>query len=108
MEVENEKNKVKKQLEQELQNVRFTKHQEVMNRTHPVSFKHKLASFWNKEIEIPLLPIGAALTLLLFSWGISGFNPEQQTTTPERELVEFGGNMYWKDELEKVVVFHED
>ena len=103
-----EKDSVKRQLEHELKQITFTKHQEVLKRTHPVSLKQKLRAFWNKEVEIPLIPIGAVLTLVFFTWGISEFNHEHEPLTVKRELVQVGGNTYWKDELEKVVVLYED
>jgi hypothetical protein len=106
--VDHEKERIKKQLEHELKHITFTNQQKVLARTHPVTRKEKLMALWNKEVEIPLLPVGTVLTLLFLAWGISTFDIEQKTVLAERELVEVGGNTYWKDELEKVVVFHED
>lgn len=102
-----QKEVIKKQLNDELNHVKFTQHQKVLNRTHPVSVKGKLAAFWNKEIEIPLIPVFATLSLLVFSLGL-GMEHKQQTYSTSRELVEAGGNMYWKDELERVVVLREN
>ena len=102
-----EKEVIKKQLNNELKTVKFTQHQKVLSRTHPVSTKEKLAAFLNKEIEIPLVPIFATLALLIFSWGL-GMEQKQQTDSFSRELVEAGGNMYWKDDLERVVVLREN
>lgn len=107
--MEKEKDRLIRQLEEELKHVTFNKHQEVLARTHPLSWREKLKSFWNKEVEIPLIPVGGFLTLFLFLWGISTYDHEQdQVEIAQRELVEVGGNTYWKDELEKVVVRHED
>ncbi|SEM95856.1 hypothetical protein SAMN05192533_107144 [Mesobacillus persicus] len=102
-----EKEAIKKRLNDELQHVKFTQHQEVLNRTHPVSAKEKLATFWNKEIEIPLVPVFAIFSLLIFSWGM-GMEQKQQNHSISRQLVEVGGNVYWEDELERVVVLREN
>lgn len=103
-----EKEKMKEQLDKELQHIRFTKQQEVLKRTHPVHFKERLASLWNKEIEISLLPICTVMTFLFLSLGIWGFTNEKEHQPLQRELVEAGGNVYWKDQLEKAVVIYEN
>lgn len=100
--------KIKQQLDKELQHIRFTKQHEVLKRTHPVDFKERLASFWNKEIEIPLLPICTIITCLFLSVGIWGFTNEKEHQPLQRELVEAGGNVYWKDQLERAVVIYEN
>lgn len=108
MEVNDEKNKVKDQLDRELQSIKFTKYQEVIERTHPVSYKQRLFAFWNKEIDIPLVPVSATLAFFLFFvWGGSEWKDERQTNVIQRELVDAGGSTYWKDDLEKVVSLRE-
>jgi hypothetical protein len=105
-----EKEKFKQKLDEELQPVKFTKQQDVLNRINPVTFKEKLSSFMNKEIEIPLMPTFTAFAILFFSWGLWMFTNEKdsQTLLTHQELVEVGGNIYWKDQLERVVVLYEN
>jgi len=103
-----EKEKMKQQLDKELQHIQFTKQQEVLKRTHPVDFKERLASLWNKEIEIPILPVCTVITILFLSFGFWGFTNEKEHQPLQRELVEAGGNVYWKDQLEKAVVIYEN
>ncbi|MBM4764401.1 hypothetical protein [Bacillus sp. B15-48] len=102
-----EKKQIKAQLDRELQEVKFTKQQKVLNRTHPISFKQRLLALWNKELEVPLLPVSSVIILTFLVFGMFAWNNEPHTSLSQRELVEAGGNTYWKDELEKVVVLHE-
>ncbi|UVI29592.1 hypothetical protein [Paenibacillus spongiae] len=102
---------IKSRLDEELAEIKFTGHARVRNRTHPRTWRDKASAFWNKELELPLLPIGAAAALLLF-WAAS-LQPDDSSTEGEiqlagRELIEAGGNTYWKDVYEEAVRKHED
>ncbi|MGM0902217.1 MAG: hypothetical protein ACQEXB_14120 [Bacillota bacterium] len=105
-----EKEIIKQKLDDELRYVKFTRQEDVRNRINPVTWKNKLSSFLNKEFEVPLMPIFTAVTLLFLSWGIWKFTNENdpQPLLSQKELVEAGGNIYWKDQLERAVVLHEN
>lgn len=102
---------IKQKLDDELRNVKFTKQKDVLNQINHDTWKEKLSSFLNKEIEIPLMPIFTAVTLVFLSWGIWAFTNQKESQQPllsHQELVEAGGNIYWKDQLERAVVLHEN
>lgn len=105
-----EKEKFKQKLDDELQYVKFTKQEDVLNIVNQVTWKEKFSSFMNKEIEIPLMPIITTVSLLFLSWGLWTFTNEKdsQPLLTHQELVEAGGNIYWKDQLERAVVLHEN
>ncbi len=96
------KERLKKQLDKELQSVKFSLQEEVMKKVQRPSFPQRLSALLNKEVEIPLLPVGVVLALF-FSWGIKDIIPEenQPDGNKERELIQAGGNTYWKDLYEK-------
>ncbi|MDY0410282.1 hypothetical protein ACFFIS_14730 [Virgibacillus soli] len=103
--------KINKQLHEELRNIKFTKQEKVLQRTHPTTFKHKLISLWNKEIEISFLPIVAVCLLSLVLIGTKDMidkNPEQMNRDKQHGLIEIGGYVYWKDTLEKRGVQYEN
>ncbi|SHF86332.1 hypothetical protein [Ornithinibacillus halophilus] len=103
----NEKKRFKNQLDHELQNIHFNKQEEVLDKAYPTTWKQKLSKLWNKEIDIPLLPVGAVFVLMLFGYGYKDiFNNDRMYE--DKELVEIAGNTYWKDELEKVMGKYED
>lgn len=104
-----ERKQVQEQLNKELAHLQFTSQQQVLERTHPVTLKQKLVFLWNKELEIPLVPVATVLVLLI---GISLASPifsgmivsEQQSPhTQTRELIDTGAGIYWSDTLEKAV-----
>ncbi|KMJ58328.1 hypothetical protein AB685_10515 [Bacillus sp. LL01] len=100
---------VKEKLDHELGELYFTGHERVLRKTHPKSFNEKLSSFWNKELEIPVLPI--VLTVGLFFTTISIKSELFHTEThlrADREMIEFAGYTYWKDDFEKAVKLHEN
>ncbi|MCH1627385.1 hypothetical protein [Fredinandcohnia quinoae] len=102
-----EKERLKNQLNQELGSLQFTKQQKVIDRIHPITWKQKMASILNKEIELPLLPLSLAILLLLLPLGIKGFLP-QNSSQSDKVLVEINGNIYWKDELDRAVKRYEN
>lgn len=110
MDMSQEKEKLKQKLDDELRHVKFTKQQDVLSQINHVTWKEKLSSFLNKEIEIPLMPFFAATTIVFLSWGIWTFTNEKDhhPLISHQELVEAGGNIYWKDQLERAVVLNEN
>jgi hypothetical protein len=94
-----EQRKAKQILEEELAQYKFTAGEKVTARTHPKFFREKLDRLWNKEINIPLVPVGAALFLFLSAG--SAFIISEAEPDGHRELVEKGGNIYWSDLLER-------
>ncbi|AWV32099.1 hypothetical protein MHH60_17885 [Paenibacillus sp. FSL H7-0716] len=109
-----ERNAVKKQLDEELKNLQFNGHDRVIKQTHPPTFGARLLALWNKEIEIPVKPIGAIGAIILIV-SLTLHQPEikqqPQKNTPQRanrELIEAGGNTYWKDIYEQAVKKHEN
>ncbi|MBB3125799.1 hypothetical protein FHS19_000453 [Paenibacillus rhizosphaerae] len=102
---------IKRTLEQELSEIRFTQAEEVLRATHPRSWRDRVRAFLNKELELPLVPLGTAplfLMAALFVYHLA----EQPKTHPggpqlHRELIEEGGSYYWKDEYERKVNGHE-
>lgn len=103
---------IKQQLDEELQPIHFEGHERVLKMTHPPTFGARLLAFWNKEIEIPVKPIGAIGAIILVV-SLSLHQPEvkhqpQQNVQqhPNRELIEAGGNTYWKDIYDQAVKRH--
>ncbi|MFA9558653.1 hypothetical protein ACERII_15205 [Evansella sp. AB-rgal1] len=91
---------LKRQLDSELSHFSFTKQGGVLSKTHPKTWSEKVNNWWNKEITIPLLPVGAITVLLLLTAGMILFSNDggQQV-----ELIERGGNIYWSDMYERKV-----
>ncbi|MFD0717295.1 hypothetical protein [Paenibacillus sp. GCM10027626] len=101
----------REQLDNELMELTFTARDQVIGRTHPRSRREKLAAWWNKELElslVPLVPIVAAASLLLF-WAMAFYSdgPESEVLRKQRTVIEAGGNMYWDDIFAKKVRTYE-
>lgn len=60
-----EREAIKQLLDEELQSIHFEGHERVLKMTHPPTFGARLLAFWNKEIEIPVKPIGAIGAIIL-------------------------------------------
>ncbi len=110
MRPEQEQEFIRKKLEEELEELRFLKGAEVLNRTHPRSWRAKLRALWNYELELPLIPIGASFAVLLAILFVTPLKEDMGKGEPTedrphsgRQLVEAGGNTYWKDDYEKAV-----
>ncbi|SET36028.1 hypothetical protein SAMN05216389_109164 [Oceanobacillus limi] len=104
----NEKKQLKNQLENELQSLHFSSQKEVLDQAYPTTWKQKIAQLWNKEIEIPLLPVSAIVALLVCSYGYKEIHMNDENEKQEKVLVELAGNTYWKDELEREMMKYED
>ncbi|MDF2715818.1 MAG: hypothetical protein K0R28_2743 [Paenibacillus sp.] len=102
-----DKNKkpVKARLDEELRDLNFQGAANVLARTHPHTRAERIRAVWNKEIEIPVVPSGVAVIVLLLMLAIQQTaNPDtEQAAARNRQLVEAGGNTYWKDEFERAV-----
>ncbi|WP_313640268.1 hypothetical protein [Paenibacillus sp.] len=109
-----EREAIKQQLDEELQTIHFKGYERVLKMTHPPTFGARLFALWNKEIEIPVKPIGAIGAIILVI-SLTLHQPEvkhqpQQSVQQHanRELIEAGGNTYWKDIYEQAVKRHEN
>jgi len=103
-----EQKRIRTKLDEELGELRFQRSEEVLARAFPRSWKGRLKAFWNKELEVPLFPLGVSLTFLLIVMS-SFLYPKQTGETPQehKQLVEAGGNTYWKEDYEKAVAANE-
>lgn len=112
--MDNGRETIRQRLEDELAHVTFSGHDRVLEQTHPPNLRARLAALWNKELEIPLGTLGAAAAVL--TTGVLLFYAPQITVKQQqsievqerRELIETGGNTYWKDLYEQAVKQHEN
>ncbi|NLP50629.1 hypothetical protein [Bacillus sp. RO1] len=103
-----EKQAVRERLDNELKDLHFTGCEKVLQKTHPKSFTEKLSSFWNKEIELPILPVVVATMLILSTISLRVDRDNVVITTQaDREIIRIAGYTYWKDDYERVVKEHE-
>lgn len=98
---------IRSKLDGELEEVRFGRAEDVLRRTHPRTWRDRLRAFWNKEIEVPVLPLGLSFAVILAISAASQLRDrvgDGDAALPEsRELIEAGGNTYWKDDYERAV-----
>lgn len=106
---------LKNLLDRELADLQFHKEADVIARTHPATWRGRLRSFWNKELELPVIPLGTAFLLTFVSAFLfhAARQPEtgpdmKNAGTQQRELIKAGGSMYWKDEIERRLSKHEN
>lgn len=101
---------IKRRLDSELEQVHFSKQQEVVQRIYPITWKQKLNKLWNKEITIPLIPISAAFVMFIMVIGYVEINPLELINHErvEKKLIDVGGNYYWKDDFERAMLKHEN
>lgn len=97
MKNDHQKPAVRQALDKELQHESFQGHANVLSRTHPKTWKARLANAWNKEVRIPVVPLGAALFLIITAGTIIAVPGDE----PKRELIERGGSYYWYDLFEE-------
>ncbi len=101
-----ERESMNKRLREELEELRFGGQEDVVRRTHPRSWSDRLLALWNKELELPIVPLGLSLVILLAVAAASQLRSSDdgsEAADNRRELVEVGGNTYWKDDYEKAV-----
>ncbi|MEN2768434.1 hypothetical protein [Ornithinibacillus xuwenensis] len=106
----NEKERIKAHLNNELKHTHFTKQQDVLKRVYPHTWKQKIVTLWNKEIQIPIIPITALFVLVMVSVGSLENSPTDSIDehNKERVLVDIAGNYYWEDEFERALLKHEN
>ncbi|MFC4597606.1 hypothetical protein [Cohnella hongkongensis] len=96
-----------KRLREELEELRFGGQENVLRRVRPRSWRDRLLALWNKELEIPVVPLGLSFAVILAVVAAAQLrNPdggEEDASMDRRQLIEVGGNTYWKDEYEKAV-----
>ena len=108
--MDSERSGVKERLEEELGGLRFAGTERVIRLAHPKSRLARLRAWWNKELEIPLLPACAiviALTVILVLLPWHSAEPTVDRDGRQRQLIDAAGNIYWKDEYERAVAMNE-
>lgn len=111
-----EQEEIKHRLDEELSHLSFGGQAQVLKQTHPQAPLARLRALWNKELDIPLRPLGALSALfiagaLICFYPQSGTREQQASTQPvqaQRELIVAGGNTYWKDIYEQAVKRYEN
>ncbi len=102
-----ERESMNKRLREELEELRFGGQEDVVRRTHPRSWSDRLLALWNMELELPVVPLGLSFVILLAVAAASqlrSFSDDgSEAADNRRELVEVGGNTYWKDDYERAV-----
>lgn len=101
-----ERESMNKRLREELEELRFGGQEDVVRRTHPRSWRDRLLELWNKELELPVVPLGLSFVILLAVATASQLRSSDdgsEAVDNRRELVEVGGNTYWKDDYERAV-----
>lgn len=102
-----EQEQFKQKLGEELGKIRFTKEAEVLGITHPRTWRQKWSALWNKELEISLLPLGMSMAVIIAIVAVVQVQNSEVRDDPgqgdQRQLIEAGGNTYWKDKYERAV-----
>lgn len=101
---------IKQQLDNELEHLTFTKQRAVINHIQQQTWRQKCAAMWNKEIEVPLVPVTTVSFTLLLCFGIafSGDSDSTPAHSYSDETIKVGGNVYWKEDFEELVMQYED
>lgn len=94
-----EQTRLKQAINEELSNVTFKGKDAVLSRTHPKTNQEKLSALWNKEVQVPLIPLGAALFLMISAGTLLGLPGDD--AEPQRELIQHGGSYYWSDMIDE-------
>ncbi|WBL15489.1 hypothetical protein [Sutcliffiella sp. NC1] len=100
-----EKVLMKKKLDEELNDVTFTRQNQVLLKIEKKSFREKMDLLLNKDIEINIIPVSLAIMLIALplSYGIV-----KNSNVSERKMIEIAGSYYWEDELEGRLKIDED
>ncbi|BAC15313.1 hypothetical protein [Oceanobacillus iheyensis HTE831] len=101
---------IKQQLDNELEQLTFTKQAVIIHHVQKQTWKQKCAAIWNKEIEVPLIPVTSVSLVVLLSVGIafSGDSDSTPENTHSYETIKVGGNVYIKEDFEELVMQYED
>ncbi|WP_413382105.1 hypothetical protein [Alkalihalobacillus sp. 1P02AB] len=105
-----EKKQLRKQMDHEMDTIRFTSYQAVTARTHPKSWENRLASFMNKEIEISLVMVMAvALVFVGAVFAQDLFYKQESFENIEGSTFQkIGENYYTKEQLERIGSLNEN
>lgn len=98
------KNKMKEHLDRELTHITFTQQDVVLAKIQSKKI-NKWRYFWDKEVEISLVP-ATAIFILLFGLGFYTWSPTHLTQVelePEKKLIEIAGNVYWDTLIKREV-----
>lgn len=100
MTLHNEQREIHEKLQYELRDVRFTKKEEVLARTHKKSVVHFLNEWWNKELSISLVSLGliAVFFIVLTVAPTILYQPGDAEIV---EIIEVGNSFYPKQLLEE-------
>lgn len=99
--MQNDKKHINQKLNQELAHFSFTSKEKVLQKTHPKTWKQKIVHLLNKEISVPIVPIGVATVLFISVNFVPDFIDTQKDQFP-RQMIEMGGNYYWSDLFDEV------
>lgn len=105
-----ERESIKENLNAELADVDFTRAADVLRRTHPRTWQQRFTAWWNRELSLPIIPIGIGFVLLLFLVGVvqlRDYADLPRSSHHGNELVQAGGNTYWKKDYERAVAMLE-
>lgn len=110
-----ERESYKHKLDEELEEITLpiARRNAIIAQAYPKGWRAQLKAIWNTELEIPLLPAGAAFVLLLAAVVIlkvqdSQTDLEGMTGQSVKEIIVVDGNSYWKDEFDKAVAMNEN
>jgi hypothetical protein len=105
-----ERQSMRRRLDDELIHLTYDQQESILRRTHPRTWSERARAFWNREVELPLIPIGIVI-ILMMGW------PVYQHVVPDmkdsinrssRQMIEVGGSTYWKDAYERAMVQYEN
>ena len=96
-----------KKLNEELKHITFNENEKVFARIQQSTQGGKLSQLWQKEIEIPLLPVMGALFGLFLIVSLQ-FSVDSKASYSADEIVEINGNMYWKSKVKDMIAYDEN
>lgn len=98
----NDQKELNQKLNKELKQLTFTKADIVIKKTHPKDFQEKFQEWWNKEVSVPLFPVGVASIVIITASIVPPLFQAEVPIEMTREIVQVGGNFYWSDLFERV------
>lgn len=101
LKLQNDDKKITQKLNDELAHFSFSGTKKVLKRTHPKTWQEKLLHWLNKEISVPVVPIGVTVVIFL-SVSIVPSLLDDHTEQSPRQMIQVGGNYYWSDLYEAV------
>ncbi|MFD1019319.1 hypothetical protein [Thalassobacillus hwangdonensis] len=106
-------NDMKSKLDKDLEQIKFQSQQEVLRHIQqPRTWKERFVELWNKEIQLPVLPMTTASVVLFAMLSFypvlqNGDGIQDTRSIQQTEIIQKGGSVYWKDQFEEVKK-HED